>query len=166
MLCKFFGVPFNSLRFMRDFCSRFQALKHREHDVFLKGASFTSETLFAQTQRANMYGPTRGNTGRISAGTPFAFLTSGDQNSPRSLGSGSPRTPSVQAHTAPSFHFGAQNGNMKSPQYQNPVAPKRGVGYPPFPVGSLLESGWGTLQTFRGRLPSCRIMKIYGTHII
>ena len=107
-----------------------RALKHRwglEHVVFLKGTSFTSETLFAQTQRANMYGPTRGNTGRISAGTPFAFLTSGDQNSPRSLGSGSPRTPSVQAHTAPSFHFGAQNGNMKSPQYQHGATSQEAV---------------------------------------
>ena len=102
----------------------YSRIKHQtefEHVVFLKGASFTSETLFAQTQRANMYGPTRGNTGRMSTATPFAFLTSSEQNSPRSLGSGSPRTPSVQAHTAPSFHFGAQNGNMKSPQNQHPT---------------------------------------------
>ena len=113
-----------------------RALKHRwglEHVVFLKGASFTSETLFAQTQRANMYGPTRGNTGRMSTATPFAFLTSSDQNSPRSLGSGSPRTPSVQAHTAPSFHFGAQNGNMKSPQYQHHLPGGWGAAGPPRP---------------------------------
>ena len=100
----------------------YSRIKHQsefEHVVFLKGASFTSETLFAQTQRANMYGPTRGNIGRMPTATPFAFLTSSDQNSPRSLGSGSPCTPSVQAHTAPSFNFGAQNGNMNSAQYQH-----------------------------------------------
>ena len=141
----------------------YSRIKHQsefEHVVFLKGASFTSETLFAQTQRANMYGPTRGNTGRMSTATPFAFLTSSDQNSPRSLGSGSPRTPSVQAHTAPSFHFDAQNGNMKSPQYQNPVAPKGGRGTPLFPWGPSWRGSGVPPQTFRGRLPSCRIVKI------
>ena len=71
---------------MRGFCSCIQALKHQwglGHDVFLKGASFTSESLFAQTQRADIYGPARGNTGRMStADAPFAFLPSSDQKSP------------------------------------------------------------------------------------
>ena len=75
-----------------------------------------------------MYGPARENTGRMSAAdTPFAFLPSSDQNSPRSLGSGSPRTPNVKAHTAFSFHFDTQNGKMKTPQYQHGATSQEAV---------------------------------------